>query len=419
VAPVAFKDLLLEHSFSIIQNPPVSNTFRLFPDEHTDFTSSGLFCVLSIDRLKCLEFDVSISDIVGELYALLPSSNTKSFFRILYPEDLEFPLCHIYVAPVEVIEFCSTSSLFTHPHYAVLHDAVIKIIRNAEFKGIKGLSNATVSRYKHTYYSHHVRAVDPEWVLHVDGSCMHDVCQLDWVDSTRIYSNDPHDVLKQFGIEAARQSMKNEIRTVLQFDGSYVNIRHVYLLVDWMCFIGKLAPFTRFGMAMMSNSVLKLSSFERVLHFVTEGADSTIYDSCRGASENIILGSLPSVGTGKIDLFLDIEKCKQVVAPKANTFEIDTMGTPFPEHLTEYNWENSLDNKVNEDVLESNILNRNETIFPVSAPLSSDNGYVVLSPDNTLPPLTEVERPDSPLFFTGSYSTVSPISPIHMPPNTP
>lgn len=134
--------------------------------------------------------------------------------------------------------------------------------------------------------------------------------------------------------------MKNEIRSVLQFDGSYLNIRHIDLLVDWMTFQGHFVPFTRFGLSQMSDSVLKLASFERVMHFVVNGAIEQTYDDCRGCSERIILGQPVRVGTGAIDCFLDANKCKQAIVKKVTDVWSGPgeMGTPFKD-VPEFNWE--------------------------------------------------------------------------------
>jgi hypothetical protein len=135
-------------------------------------------------------------------------------------------------------------------------------------------------------------------------------------DALRCTSNSIHDIFKTFGIAAARAALKNEIRAVLQFDGSYLSVRHVALLADWMTWLGSPTPFTRFGLAKMSDSALKLASFERVQHFVTEAAVNETHDDCLGVSERLIMGKAVRVGTGKIDCFLDVEACKKAVVTK-------------------------------------------------------------------------------------------------------
>jgi DNA-directed RNA polymerase II subunit RPB1 len=57
---------------------------------------------------------------------------------------------------------------------------------------------------------------------------------LDGVDFTRTYSNNCVEIFNVLGIEAARAAIMKELRNVIEFDGSYVNYRHLALLCDLM-----------------------------------------------------------------------------------------------------------------------------------------------------------------------------------------
>lgn len=54
------------------------------------------------------------------------------------------------------------------------------------------------------------------------------------IDGTRTISNDIIEIKNVLGIEAARQSLLNEIRNVLGFYGIYINYRHLATLCDVM-----------------------------------------------------------------------------------------------------------------------------------------------------------------------------------------
>ena len=54
-------------------------------------------------------------------------------------------------------------------------------------------------------------------------------------------------IFESLGIEAARSGMLNEIRSVLFFDGGYINYRHMSILVDVMTFRGALTAVSRHG----------------------------------------------------------------------------------------------------------------------------------------------------------------------------
>ena len=68
---------------------------------------------------------------------------------------------------------------------------------------------------------------------------------LDGVDFTRMYSNSCLEIFDVLGIEAARATIMKELRGVIEFDGSYVNYRHLALLCDLMTHRGHLMAITR------------------------------------------------------------------------------------------------------------------------------------------------------------------------------
>jgi hypothetical protein len=65
------------------------------------------------------------------------------------------------------------------------------------------------------------------------------------------------------GIEAARQTIYNEIQHTMQSHGMSIDPRHVMLLGDVMTYKGEVLGITRFGVQKMKDSVLMLASFEK------------------------------------------------------------------------------------------------------------------------------------------------------------
>jgi DNA-directed RNA polymerase II subunit RPB1 len=107
------------------------------------------------------------------------------------------------------------------------------------------------------------------------------------------------------GIEAVRSVLFKELSNVLSFDGSYVNLRHLTLLVDTMCSRGYLSPITRHGINKADTGALMKASFEETVEILLDAAACGELDDCRGISENVMLGQLAPLGTGEFDVFLD------------------------------------------------------------------------------------------------------------------
>ncbi|KAH8682457.1 hypothetical protein BX600DRAFT_374449 [Xylariales sp. PMI_506] len=153
-----------------------------------------------------------------------------------------------------------------------------------------------------------------EWYLDTQGTALREVLAVDGVDVQRTSSNDLWQIVEVFGIEAARGALLGELRRVLAFDGSYVNERHLALLVDVMTYRGSIAAVTRHGINRADTGVLMRCSFEETVEILLEAAATGELDDCRGISENVMLGQLAPMGTGHFEVFLDPKMLDTVIS---------------------------------------------------------------------------------------------------------
>lgn len=137
-----------------------------------------------------------------------------------------------------------------------------------------------------------------EWHLETDGSQLQDVMHVTGVDYRRTISNDILEVCNVLGIEGARSVLLDELRKVIEFDGAYVNYRHINLLADTMTHRGFLMPITRHGMNRVSTGPLMKSSFEETVDILSEAAIFAQRDNLQGPTGPIMLGQLCPMGTG-------------------------------------------------------------------------------------------------------------------------
>ena len=144
-----------------------------------------------------------------------------------------------------------------------------------------------------------------EWILDTSGTALAEVLTVPGVDPYRTYSNSFIEILSVFGIEATRAALLKELKAVLSFDGSYVNHRHLALLVDIMTSRGSLMAITRHGINRADTGALMRCSFEETVEILLEAAGAGELDDCRGVSENIMLGQLAPLGTGEFDVVMD------------------------------------------------------------------------------------------------------------------
>ncbi|KYK54642.1 RNA polymerase II largest subunit [Drechmeria coniospora] len=153
-----------------------------------------------------------------------------------------------------------------------------------------------------------------QWYLDTSGSALREVLAVDGVDASRTYTNDLWQIVEVFGIEAARSALVKELTNVLAFDGSYVNHRHIALLVDVMTYRGTISAVTRHGINRADTGALMRCSFEETVEILLEAAATGELDDCRGISENVMLGQMAPMGTGNFDVFLDPKMLETVIS---------------------------------------------------------------------------------------------------------
>lgn len=158
-----------------------------------------------------------------------------------------------------------------------------------------------------------------EFVLETSGSNLREVLKIPMVDKTRTTSNHIWDIYDNFGIEATRLSILQEIRFVFKFFAISVNYRHVSLLADTICSNGKLMSISRTGINRVYLSPLRKSSFEETVDILLEAAVYADNDRLRGVTENVMFGQLAKMGTGAFDILMDDSYlCKEQDTDKNN-----------------------------------------------------------------------------------------------------
>ncbi|KAL2154984.1 hypothetical protein VTH82DRAFT_3660 [Thermothelomyces myriococcoides] len=153
-----------------------------------------------------------------------------------------------------------------------------------------------------------------EWYLDTNGTSLREVLTIEGVDTRRTYTNDLYQIVDVFGIEAARAALMQELTQVLAFGGSYVNHRHLALLVDVMTYRGSIAAVTRHGINRADTGALMRCSFEETVEILLEAAATGELDDCRGISENVMLGQMAPMGTGHFDILLDPKMLETVIS---------------------------------------------------------------------------------------------------------
>ena len=190
------------------------------------------------------------------------------------------------------------------------------MLNTISLRGVKGINKVFLTPQKMVTVDDrgviHVGKKE-EWVLETDGINLKTVMTIDGVDYRRTYSNSCVEIFNVLGIEAARAAIMKELRNVIEFDGSYVNYRHLALLCDLMTHRGNLMAITRHGINRADTGALMRCSFEETVEILMEAAAVGEKDDCHGIAENVMFGQMAPMGTGAFDVALDIAMLKDAI----------------------------------------------------------------------------------------------------------
>ena len=254
-------DLIAEHKHEPTKPDPI---YLLYPDEHHEDVYDHLI-VLRSDKLR--EAGLEVMDIVTVL------RKSQTAWRIIPREQRNLP-----PAILATYKGRRTREPIA-PFINTMVQGIGKIITGAISEGCKVFTDGSDIRTCNTLEG--VRSVD---------------------------SNDPIDVLHNYGIEAARAVLFRELDQVMSFDGSYVNPRHLKLLVDWMTFDGVITPANRHGVRRRATNLpIARATFEQPVEVFLDAALHEKKDTLSGISEQLLFGCLPSCGTTLTDTIIDPE----------------------------------------------------------------------------------------------------------------
>ena len=166
--------------------------------------------------------------------------------------------------------------------------------------GVKGIDNVVVIKE------------DNDWIIQTTGTNLKKILKFDGVDIARTKTNDIHQVYDVLGVEAARNMILYEAKETLDEQGLDVDVRHLMLLSDMMTFDGTIKDIGRYGVSGKKASVLARANFEETKKHLINASFYGETDKFEGIIENILVGQIAPVGTGMVELAVDMDRMKKM-----------------------------------------------------------------------------------------------------------
>lgn len=290
-------------------------SYFLIPEDNAQIENQSKWLLrITLDRQKMLDKEIRIEDVAQRIKEEYPAE-----LAVIFSDNN---------AEEQVIRIRTTSkeAKDSSEAGAIEDDVLLKrleahLLDTLTLRGVPGVERAFLTKGIRLVEKPDgallAKKDDPlctQWYLDTSGSALREVLAVHGVDTTRTYTNDLYQIIEVFGIEAARSALVKELTNVLAFDGSYVNHRHIALLVDVMTYRGVISAVTRHGINRADTGALMRCSFEETVEILLEAAATGELDDCRGISENVMLGQMAPMGTGNFDVFLDPKMLETVIS---------------------------------------------------------------------------------------------------------
>ena len=184
-----------------------------------------------------------------------------------------------------------------------------QLLNNLVLRGVKNIHRVIPRKI-----TDNVKEIDGKyvrndiWVLDTTGTNLLDILSLDYIDSTRTTTNDIQEIYRVLGIEAARQSIFDEISEVIEFDSTYINYHHLCVLCDRMTCNNKMISIFRHGINNDDIGPIAKASFEETPEMFLKAARHSELDIMKGVSANVMCGQEGYFGTSSFQVLLDLDK---------------------------------------------------------------------------------------------------------------
>jgi len=184
-----------------------------------------------------------------------------------------------------------------------------EILNNLILRGVKNISKILLRKITDSVEETEDNYIKKEiWVLDTVGTNLLDLLALDNIDVNKTITNAIQENYRILGIEAARQSIYNELTEVIEFDSTYINVHHLSLLCDRMTCNKSLVSVFRHGINNDNIGPIAKASFEETPEQFLKAARHAELDNMKGISANVMCGQDGYFGTSSFQILLNMKE---------------------------------------------------------------------------------------------------------------
>jgi DNA-directed RNA polymerase I subunit RPA1 len=143
-------------------------------------------------------------------------------------------------------------------------------------------------------------------VVVTEGANLPAILQRDDIDLDHFYTNNIAEILRTYGIEAARAAIIIEVTAVFDAYGIGIDKRHLMLIADYVTNTGEWIGMSRHSMKSCA-SPLQQMSFETTTQFLTNATLHGFADQMQSPSASLSAGNVVRAGSGMCDILVPFE----------------------------------------------------------------------------------------------------------------
>ena len=330
VADIMESSSLMYDADDFASEPRIAALYQAFGVDVVDPQASPWLLKIQFDRAKMLDAAVHMHDVHRAL--------TEAFVvGSLHSDDGSDKLVIRLRPPATSADMMSELTAFEEAVMATRVSGVPDIRVAHEFVDDSKKYDAAARAYV---------AREGEWCLRTQGTNLKEILGMDGVDVSRTTTNVIHEILETLGIEAARAALLLELSdNYSSHNASYVNHRHIALLVDFMVLGGGITAIDRHGINHGDIGPLAKCSFEQPVDNLVRAAVFGECDHVEGVSASIMLGQVARCGTGDGDIILDAEAYASIDGDRADPadlrLEADKANEPALDSLLAFSFTNA------------------------------------------------------------------------------
>jgi DNA-directed RNA polymerase II subunit RPB1 len=335
---ITMKDILISSSIYydpenadyetvIPEDKELLNIYKEFNDLENDDTNKYPWIIRFVfDKEKMLECGIIMEDIYMKLL-----DYDSERINFVYTDDNSKDLVgrisiNCDKDPDEIINGIQDQSDILSIIKSINED----IINNISIKGIKDITDIIISEESiskindekseiHDKKSYSLQNIKKKYLVS-DGINLVNIMNSPYVDYINTHSNDIIEIFNVLGIEAGRQVLIDELVSVVDHAGEYINLRHIELLCDVMTSKGTLTSINRQGIKRGDVGPLAKCSFEDTTDQLIKAGIFSEKDNLKGVSSNIMMGQKIQSGTGMCNIYLDEEEMYSYDALKDESY---------------------------------------------------------------------------------------------------